>query len=395
MSSACQVMLLNPPGRCFQGLSGTESQMTLSEFEALDACYSDSATPAPTAPALIDSFIEEIPGFGGFEIIRINQGNVASLSEELMKDVQAKIADFKAQVDSAVNNFLLQDKAKITATLESALSSAASPELLRKLLEKAVSDNLAGNQGLMEELVTASFRNGNSVEELRSTMVAALAGTGSISADAVRQLVGFATGPGASLTTQKELLVALEAEAVKKNRDVLSTARAWQTVFGTREDVIEGTIATLIGASTGATGEDSKTVAAAAFSSAALKAGGVLLSGYANPDPLRTAFLTAQSDARIAAEMKRSVTDIYGGDVTKVKDTKRFSANKGELAVLLDKVYSTQSGLSGKVRDARKNVFEAMATVDDARNIAGTAAQNARSEGAAAARKAFSGSGKY
>ena len=51
MSSACQVMLLNPPGRCFQGLSGTESNMTLSEFEALDTCYSDSATPAPTTPA--------------------------------------------------------------------------------------------------------------------------------------------------------------------------------------------------------------------------------------------------------------------------------------------------------------------------------------------------------
>ena len=44
-------MLLNPPGRCFQGLSGTESQMTLSEFEALDTCYSDSATPAPTTAA--------------------------------------------------------------------------------------------------------------------------------------------------------------------------------------------------------------------------------------------------------------------------------------------------------------------------------------------------------
>ena len=365
--------------------------MTPSEFEALDTC-------APTAPDPTTSFptieIIVVPGLDGFLDV-IFQGDIVSMSEKLMKDVQAKIADFKAQVDSAVNNFLLQDKAKITATLESAVSSAASPELLRKLMEKVVSDNLAGNQALMKELVTASLRNGNSIEELRSTMVAALAGTGSISADAVSQLVGFATGSGASLKTQKALLVALEAEAVKKNRDVLSTARAWQTVFGTREDVIEGTIATLIGASTGATGEDSKTVAAAAFSSAAYKAGGVLLSGYANPGPLRTAFLTAQSDARIATEMKGSLTDVYGGDVTKVKDRKRYSASKGELAVLLDKVYSTQSGLSGKVRDARKNVFEAMATVDDARNIAGTAAQNARSDGAAAARKAFSRSGKY
>ena len=46
------MMLLNPLGRCFQGtLSGTQSLMTLSEFEALDTCYSASATPAPTTPA--------------------------------------------------------------------------------------------------------------------------------------------------------------------------------------------------------------------------------------------------------------------------------------------------------------------------------------------------------
>ena len=46
------MMLLNPLGRCFQGtLSGTQSLMTLSEFEALDTCDSASATPAPTTPA--------------------------------------------------------------------------------------------------------------------------------------------------------------------------------------------------------------------------------------------------------------------------------------------------------------------------------------------------------
>ena len=46
------MMLLNPLGRCFQGtLSGTQSLMTLSDFEALDTCYSASATPAPTTPA--------------------------------------------------------------------------------------------------------------------------------------------------------------------------------------------------------------------------------------------------------------------------------------------------------------------------------------------------------
>ena len=45
-------MLVNPLGRCFQGtLSGTQSLMTLSEFEALDTCDSASATPAPTTPA--------------------------------------------------------------------------------------------------------------------------------------------------------------------------------------------------------------------------------------------------------------------------------------------------------------------------------------------------------
>ena len=47
-------MPLNTLGHCYQGLlsvSGTESNMTLSEFETLDTCYSDSATPAPTTPA--------------------------------------------------------------------------------------------------------------------------------------------------------------------------------------------------------------------------------------------------------------------------------------------------------------------------------------------------------
>ena len=268
--------------------------------------------------------------------------------------------------------------------------------MLRRVLEKTVSDNLAGNRDLIKELVTASLRNGISIGELRPEIVTALAGTGSKSAEAVRKLVGYATGSGASLGTQKGLLVALEAESVKKSRDVLSTARAWQSLFHTREDVVEGTIATLIGASTGAADEDSKIVAAAAFSPADFKAGGLLLSGYASEGPLRTALATAQIDTRIAADMKKSVADVYGGEVPKLKDTKRYSMNKGELAVLLDQVYDIQQGYSGKVRDARKNVGEAMAIVDGARNIAGTAAQHAGSTGAAAARKAFSaGSGKY
>ena len=289
------------------------------------------------------------------------------------------------------------------ATLESALSSATSSELLRSLLENTVSDNLAGNQDFIKKLVTASLRNGNSIGELRAEIVTALAGTVSKSAEAVRKLVGFATGSGASLGTQKDLLVALEAESVKKSSDVLSTARAWQSVFDTREDVVEGTIAALIGAATGAVDEDSRIVAAAAFSPAALKAGDLLLSGSASEGPLRTALATAQIDSRIATEMKKTAADVYGGELPKLKDAKRYSMNKGELAALLDNVYDIQQDLNslkdlnGKVRDAKKTVDEPMmAAVDDARKIAGSAATIARRGGAAAAQKAsYSAAGKY
>ena len=331
------------------------------------------------------------------------QEKISGLLEQLNVDIKTSIAGFKSQVDASVNNFLLQDKAKIITTLESAASSAASPDLLQIMLEKTVSGNLAGNQALMELVVGASLRNGILIDELRTEIVAALAGSGSKSTEAVKKLVSFATGPGASLEAQKELLVALEAEAVSKNRDVLNTARVWQRVFNTRDEVVQGTIATLIGASTGAADVDSKSVAAAAFSRSAFKAGGLLLSGYVSQGPLRTVFATARSDTRNIDEMKKSVSDVYGGGLRMQFDGDQLMpkghsnlGNLRELNVLLGNVSDSKKSVRGKVRNAKKGVDESMATFVNARTIAGTAAQNARRKGAAAVGKAHSGSkGNY
>ena len=325
------------------------------------------------------------------------QEKIARWLEQRKVELNSMIAGFKSQVDASVNNFLWQDKAKITATLESAVSSAVSPDLLQSLLEKALSENLAGNQALMKQVVTASLRNGISTDVLRAAIVAALAGTSSKSAEAVKQLVGFATGTGASVETQKKLLVALEAEAVSKTGDVLSTARAWQGVFNTRDEVVQGTIATLIAASTGSADEDSRIVAAAAFSPTAYKAVGLLLSGYVSQGPLRTALATARIDTRLINDMKNTVSGVYRGGLQPQFNGEKLmmpkglgKGNAGKLGGLLDQANNIHHGVSGKVHDAKKNVETSTAKVD-ARNIAGSAAKNARTKAAAAARKAYSG----
>ena len=145
------------------------------------------------------------------------QEKIAHWLEQRKVELNSMMSGFKSQVGASVNNFLWQDKAKITATLESAVSSAASPDLLQTLLEKAVSENLAGNEALMKQVVTASLRHGISIDVLRAAIVAALAGTSSKSAEAVKQLVGFATGTGASVETQKKLLVALEGRSCQQD----------------------------------------------------------------------------------------------------------------------------------------------------------------------------------
>ena len=353
--------------------------------------------------------VDELARNGGFvecSMLAI-QDKIALMLEQQRADAGTSIAVFKSQVDVSVNNFLLQDKARITTTLESAASAAASPELLRGLLEKTVSENLAGNHEFMRQMVIASFRNSVPAAELHAEIADALAGTGSKSAEAVKKLVGFATGTGASLDSQKELLVALEAEAVSKNRDILSTARAWQSGFNTRVEVVQGTIAMLIGASTGAGEEDSKTVAAAAFSRDAFKAGGLLLSGYVRQGPIRAVLIAAaRSDTRIANEMKKTLSGVYGGGSalrTQFNGRKLLPKGRGSkgnaggpnvetLKLLLDDINidSIYHGLSGKVQNAKKNVKNSAATVDARRDSAEAAAQNARGKGIAAAGKARS-----
>ena len=328
------------------------------------------------------------------------------LDQQRFADLRISIEDFKAQVDVSVNSFLLQDKEKITATLESATSSAASPELLRRLLEKTVSDNLAGNQGFMRHVVAASLRNGIPIDDLRFcvqrlwlpwlTLVQnqQKASRRRLAPEAVKKIVNFATGTGmTSIEIQKELLVALMGvEAVSKNRNVLSTARVWQSVFNTRVEVVQGTIAALIGSETGAAEEDSASVAAATFSRDAFGAGGLLLSGYASQGPLSTLFATAQSDARIDVGLRTWLRTQFDGEKLLPKGHSKGSA--GGLNVLLDKVNNIHKGLSEQDRNAKKNVEKSTAAVQ-ARNIAGAAAQKASQKGAAAARKAYSGSGKY
>ena len=353
--------------------------------------------------------VAELARNGGFvecSMLAI-QDKIALVLEQQRADAGTSIAVFKSQVDVSVNNFLLQNKARITTTLESAASAAASPELLRELLEKTVSENLAGNHEFTRQMVIASFRNGVPAAELHAEIADALAGTGSKPAEAVKKLVGFATGTGASLDSQKELLVALEAEAVSKNRDILSTARAWQSGFNTRVEVVQGTIAMLIGASTGAGEEDSKTVAAAAFSRDAFKAGGLLLSGYVSQGPLRAVLIAAaRSDTRIANEMKKTLSGVYGGGSalrTQFNGRKLLPKGRGSkgnaggpnvetLKLLLDNINidSIYHGLSGKVQNAKKNVKNSAATVDARRDSAEAAAQNARGKGIAAAGKARS-----
>ena len=315
-------------------------------------------------------------------------------------DLKTSIAGFKTQVDVTVNSFLLEDKTRILATLESASSSAIPPESLRTLIEKTVSDNVVGNQGLLKQLVTESMRNDHKFDQIRAEIVTALAGTPSQSGEAVKNLVGFAIGSDASVGAQKKLLVNLEAEAVIKNRDLLKTARSWQNAFNTEEDVVSGTIGTLIGAATGSDDGDAKTVAASAFSSDDSKAAGVFLSGFVGKEgALRTLVGTAQSsDALIVRDIKKSVKGLYGGDLSLQFDKDKLNPsgyNKGKLEDLLKNVNNIQEGLSGKLNDARKSFDKSTAT-GKARNIARTAAQNAKWKASAAAGKAYSGSGnKY
>ena len=267
----------------------------------------DTGTPSPTTPAPTAGHrLLPLPRHRLHPTTSVGCGDCSGLTGQERADCQARLAacnaeeavesarddlwtnidDLKVQVDEAsVNNFLLHDKAKITATLESAASSAASQDLLRRLLEKTISANLAGNPGFLRLLVGTSLRNGYPMKEMRPVIVAALAGTtGSQSAEAVKKIVNFATDGTSIGSNQKELLVSLGVEAANKNRNVLSTARDWQSVFGTPPDVVEGTIAALIGSETGAAQEDSTSLAAAAFSPDAVRAGGLLLSrGQGSP----------------------------------------------------------------------------------------------------------------
>ena len=320
--------------------------------------------------------------------------------EQKKYDLKTSIAGFKTQVDVTVNSFLLDDKTRILATLESAASSAISTKLLRTLIEKTVSGNLAGNPRLLKQLVDESARNDHKFDKIRAEIVTALAGTPSKSAEAVKSLVGFAIRPGASVGAQKKLLVNVGAEAVSKNRDLLKTARLWQSVFNTGEDVVAGTIGTLIGAATGSDDRDAKTVAASAFSRDDSIAGGVLLSGYVGQGgALSTLLATARSDTWIARDIKKSLNGLYGGDLSLQFDGDKLKPggyNTGKLEDLLNNVNNIQEGLSGKVDGARKSFDKSTAT-GKARNIARTAAQNAkRKASAAAAGKAYSGSGnKY
>ena len=182
--------------------------------------------------------------------------------------------------------------------------------------------------------------------------------------------------------------------------------RVWQSGFNTRVEVVQGTIAMLIGASTGAGEEDSKTVAAAAaFSRDAFKAGGLLLSGYVSQWPLRAVIAAARSDTRIANEMKKTLSGVYGGgsglrtpfDGGKLLPKGRGSkGNAGGPNALLDNIDSILQALSGKVQIAKKNVKKSITATVDARDSAEAAAQNARGKGSAAAGKARSnGSGKH
>ena len=320
---------------------------------------------------------------------------IAMQLEQNKIDLKTSISGFKTQVDVTVNSFLLEDKTRILATLESAASSAISPKLLRTLIEKTVSANLAGNPRLLKQLVAESARNDHPLNEIRAEIVTALAGTPSESGEAVKNLVGFAIRPGASVGAQKKLLVNLGSEAVRKNRDLLKTARLWQSVFNTGEDVVAGTIGTLIGAATGSGDRDAKTVAASAFSNDPFIAGGVLLSGYVGQGgALRTLVGTTQSDTWIARDIKKSVNGLYGGDLSLqfYGDKPKPSGYTGKLDDLLKNVNNIQEGLSGKVDGARKSFDKSTAT-GKARNIARTAAQNAKWKASAAAGKAYSGSG--
>ena len=301
------------------------------------------------------------------------------------------IAAFKSEMDTSINNFLADDKARVKTMVQAAASSAASAAQLRTMSEVVISTQLTANPDMMNAIIERAVNNGYAIPEIRNQMVAILAGTARKSA-AVKKLAGYAAGPGSQLEDEKSVFVELQAAAISQSKNVLETVNSLTSAFGTSPNIVGNTMATVIAASTGADQYSAMEVADAVASSAAGRAAGILLTGLndaGSTTPLVTALATARINDVEFTNMKNAMADFVQKSVT---DAKLASGLGEKLNVNLNQLELSVHNLGQNLKEAganaRKKVSLGKLVPEDALNGAEAAARNARSGAEAGARKA-------
>ena len=322
--------------------------------------------------------------------------------EGLKNDFQADFAaTIKDRVDAAVTTLLTQDKESIRATLDAALFSAESAQLINDLTEKLLIGNLVGNRALIGAVVIESSKNGHPLHKIRDALVSALAGNRNESRNAVSQLIQFAIGPAASMETRKEFYIALQTEAVAKSgTNLMDIARHLQQISKTPEVFVERKIGNIISASVGARDEAAYAVAVAAYSPNSIPAVGLVYSFPANSLPLQALLAIARkSNTKIAIEIENTMTNVINGrfsagSAVPIKDGR--GSNKGSLpaSAQLSKLLQEIDGLEKMTSNTRKNLGGTGKgkAAANARSAAEAAAHFARMKAGAEAGKA---SGKF
>ena len=340
------------------------------------------------------------------------KAQIAELVDGRKTELAANVAAFKAQIDASVNTFVAMDSSRIHTVVEAA-TSAASSHQLKDMSQRLLTAKLAGNTQMIESVVAAAMENGAQMGEVRSEMVNLLTGSAGKTA-ASQRLVDLGVGPQASFEKQKAFFDTIQTDALRKSQNVIGTATSLQMAFGTPKSLVEGAVANIIAASTGAAAIDAAELVGAAMNPNAGRAAALLLTGLSNPRDqeasggLRAAVAAAKSNENIFADMKSTMASAFApklADVTEradnakakmLRDGMTSNINKSIGKILKD-VETRQNSLKNSATQARQKVFSR----SDARRLipksaiggAADLAKQARQRASAGASKAFAANG--
>ena len=309
---------------------------------------------------------------------------VDSTNSELAKN----IASFKSEMDKSIDNFLSEDIARVRTLLQAATSSATSAGQMRMMTEVVVGTQLNANSELIAKITERAVHNGIAIVDIRKDMVEVLTGAAG-KAEAVQRLAGYAAGAGGTLADEKMAFIDLQAAAIRQSKNAIETVNSLTTAFGTSQNMVGHTIATILAASTGTEEGSAIDVIEAVASSGAGHAAAILLTGLNGPVTGSSALDTVLATARINeydySKMKNAMDDFIRGNVLDAKVEEKIAVNLHQLE---SNVHDLGETLKGAGANARKKVSLGEFVPPGALRSAEAAANSARLAAKAGARKA-------